>query len=116
MIREQWARLPFRLAPALVLAGALVLLITWYGSGEQVFPTTQLPYVLVGGGVGCGLVGFGASVYAAQRRRLDVRRLEDAVASIVVASDRLAAARLAGRPTRRRPAYGASKKGSPGRA
>lgn len=103
MIREQWARLPFRLAPALVLVGVVVLAVTWYGSGEQAFSTTQLPYVLVGGGVGCGLVGFGASIYAAQRRRLDLRRLEESVAGIVVACDRLAATRIERPRARRRP-------------
>lgn len=89
MRREQWVWLPIQMGVGAVLAGFVVILALFWGSGEQVSSTTQLPFVLVAGGTGLGLVLFGAGLINAQRQRMDRHRLEDAAARMLVAAARL---------------------------
>lgn len=87
---QQWLWLPLRLGVGCMVTGAGVIAVLWWGAGEQVVSYTQLPYALVAGGAGLGLVLFGAALCAVQRRRLGQRRLEDAIADVLVAAARLA--------------------------
>lgn len=96
MRREQWVWLPIQTGVGAVLAGFVVILALFWGSGEQVSSTTQLPFVLVAGGTGLGLVLFGAGLINAQRQRMDRQRLEDAAARMLVAAARLSRAQRRG--------------------
>lgn len=93
MTREQWAWLPVRMALVLLGAGAAVLVGMWWGSGNQRFVGTQLPYVVVACGIGLGLVAVAGALYTAHVTRLSRVRVEDAAARLLAAADRLAAAR-----------------------
>lgn len=87
--RQQWVWLPIQLGVLCVAAGFVVILVLFWGAGEQATSATQLPFVLVAGGVGLGLVLFGVALLKAQRQRLDEQRLEDAAARMLLAAARL---------------------------
>lgn len=97
MRREQWMWLPIRLGLAAIVAGGAVMGALWWGAGQEISAETQLPYVLVAGGAGLGLVLLGITLFTTQRRRIDQRRLEDAAAAMLTAAAKLAAARDASR-------------------
>ncbi|MBW3560958.1 MAG: hypothetical protein KY437_00505 [Actinobacteria bacterium] len=89
MTREHWVWLPIRLAIGCVAVGVAVILGLYWGSGEQISASTQLPFVLVAGGAGLGLVLFGVALFNTQRQRIDRQRLEDGAARMLVAAARL---------------------------
>lgn len=93
MSQEEWVWLTIRIGVAAVVGGLVVIAALFWGSGEQLSSRTQLPYVLVAGGAGVGLVFFGTALVNAQRRRLSQQRLEDAMAAVLVAAARVAAGR-----------------------
>lgn len=71
-----------RLAALLALAGAVTIVVTWYGSGDERTATTQLPYVLVALGLGLGCTCVAAALYVIARIRMVARRLERAAARL----------------------------------
>ena len=88
--QDVWTSAPFPLSAAAVLVAALAIVVTWWGAGEQATPSTQLPYVLVGGGVGVGGVVVAGALYAAQRKRLELAEADRAAARLLEAAARLA--------------------------
>ena len=95
-LRLQWDRYA---AWALIILGALVLLLGWLGISDTVYPAEQLPYILSGGIFGMFLLGIGAMLWLSadlrdEWRKLD--RLEEVLRSdgreVVVPSDLLSAA------------------------
>lgn len=97
MRREQWLWLPLRLGAVCVVAGLAVIGALFWFAGEEFTSATQLPFVLVAGGAGVGLVYFGLALFGAQRQRLDRQEVEDSVARMLRAAARLSHARRANR-------------------
>lgn len=95
MSAERWALLTIRLGVAGIVVGLGVIVALFWGSGEQATSGTQLPYVLVAGGAGVGLVLVGIAFVNAQRARLDRQRVEDAAAAMLLGAAKLSAARSA---------------------
>ncbi len=59
-VRLQRSRL---LAIALVVAGAVVLLVGWIGTASAVHAAQQLPFIISGGLGGVSLIGLGAAMW-----------------------------------------------------
>jgi hypothetical protein len=56
--------------------GFLVIIIGWFGVSGQALVAKQLPYLISGGLGGVALVGIGAAMISAERRRQDTGRIE----------------------------------------
>lgn len=93
MNARQWSHLPVRLGLLAIAVGGLTIIALWYGAGEQQFATTQLPYVLVAGGAGVGLIGLGTSIIKAQRERFESRAVANSAARVLLAAAQLRAIR-----------------------
>jgi hypothetical protein len=63
-----------RVAVVAWFAGAGVLAVTWWDSGDQGSSATQLPALLVALGAGLGLVVLGAALWSLDRSRARARR------------------------------------------
>jgi hypothetical protein len=59
-LRNQWDRVA---AWALVLLGALFLLLGWLGVSDAILTTEQLPYIISGGLGGVCCIGLGAVLW-----------------------------------------------------
>ena len=70
--RTQWDRVG---AVALVVAGAVALLIGWMGVSDALYPAAQIPYVVSGGLVGIFLVGVGGVLWLSADLRDEWREL-----------------------------------------
>lgn len=69
----------------LVAAGVIAIIVGWYGVSGQALVAKQLPYLISGGLLGVALVGIGAAMLSAERRRQDagrIERLEEMVADL----------------------------------
>jgi hypothetical protein len=73
-LKAQWDR---ALAVALVLLGALALLLGWLGIDDALYPGQQIPYVLSGGIGGLLAVGVGAVLWLSADLRDEWRKLDD---------------------------------------
>lgn len=83
----RWAATAVRPWAGWVLAavGVVVIIIGWYGVSGQALVAKQLPYLISGGLGGVALVGIGAAMISAERRRQDtgrIERLEEMVAEL----------------------------------
>lgn len=96
MTPEQWRLLPIRLGALCVVTGIVLIFGLNFLAGGQALALTQLPYALAAAGAGIGLVVLGLALSAAQRRRLDRLRVEEAAARLLVAAARLSEVRSAG--------------------
>lgn len=61
---------------ALAAVGVIVIIVGWYGVSGQALVAKQLPYLISGGLGGVALVGIGAAMISAERRRQDTGRIE----------------------------------------
>ena len=61
---------------ALVVAGAVTLLIGWFGVSRTPFPAEQIPYVLSAGVGGLFLLGTGAVLWLSADLRDEWRKLD----------------------------------------
>ena len=69
----------------LAAVGVIVIIVGWYGVSGQALVAKQLPYLISGGLGGVALVGIGAAMISAERRRQDtgrIERLEEMVAEL----------------------------------
>ena len=71
--KKQWDRLA---AVAAVAAGAIALLLGWFGASGEVNPAGQIPYVISGGLVGVFLLGLGATLWLSADLRDEWRKLD----------------------------------------
>ena len=60
----------------LAAVGVVVIIVGWYGVSGQALVAKQLPYLISGGLGGVALVGIGAAIISAERRRQDTGRIE----------------------------------------
>lgn len=74
----RWAATAVRPWAGWILAalGVVVIIIGWYGVSGQALVAKQLPYLISGGLGGVALVGIGAAMISAERRRQDTGRIE----------------------------------------
>jgi hypothetical protein len=73
-VKANWDR---ALAVALVLLGALALLLGWLGIDDALYPGQQIPYVLSGGIGGLFALGAGAVLWLSADLRDEWRKLDD---------------------------------------
>lgn len=99
LLRAHWDRVG---AWLLVVAGAVVLIVGWFGISRTAYPAEQIPYIISGGLVGVFLLGLGAMLWLSADLRDEWRalkaidrRLRELEESSGPPDDR-------GRPTRRR--------------
>lgn len=83
----RWAASAVRPWAGWILAavGVIVIIVGWYGVSGQALVAKQLPYLISGGLGGVALVGIGAAMISAERRRQDtgrIERLEEMVAEL----------------------------------
>ncbi|HUR77106.1 MAG TPA: hypothetical protein VMZ22_04095 [Acidimicrobiales bacterium] len=64
------------LAFVLLGAGALLLIVGWFGVSREVIVSKQIPYLVSGGLGGAFLLGLGALLLVTHELRLDNRRLQ----------------------------------------
>jgi hypothetical protein len=82
----QWDRAA---AWAFALAGAVVLLLGWFGVSRYAYPADQLPYIVSGGIGGLFLLGVGATLWLSADVRDEWRKLdliEDALRQLAESS------------------------------
>jgi hypothetical protein len=74
----KWAAGAVRPWAGWVLAGVgiIVIIVGWYGVSGEALVAKQLPYLISGGLGGVALVGIGAAMISAERRRQDTGRIE----------------------------------------
>jgi hypothetical protein len=72
-LRLQWDR---ALAWALVVAGAVALIIGWVGVSSTAYSAEQLPYIISGGIGGIFLLGVGATLWLSADLRDEWRKLD----------------------------------------
>ena len=60
----------------LAALGIIVIIVGWYGVSGEALVAKQLPYLISGGLGGVALVGIGAAMISAERRRQDTGRIE----------------------------------------
>jgi len=72
-LRLQWDR---TLAWALVVAGAVALIIGWVGVSSTAYSAEQLPYIISGGIGGIFLLGVGATLWLSADLRDEWRKLD----------------------------------------
>jgi hypothetical protein len=72
-LRLQWDR---TLAWALVVAGAVALIIGWVGVSGSAYSAEQLPYIISGGIGGIFLLGVGATLWLSADLRDEWRKLD----------------------------------------
>jgi hypothetical protein len=72
-LRLQWDR---TLAWALVVAGAVALIIGWVGVSGTAYSAQQLPYIISGGLGGIFLLGVGATLWLSADLRDEWRKLD----------------------------------------
>ena len=74
----KWAAGAVRPWAGWILAGVgiIVIIVGWYGVSGQALVAKQLPYLISGGLGGVALVGIGAAMLSAERRRQDTGRIE----------------------------------------
>jgi len=74
----RWAATAVRPWAGWILAavGIVVIIVGWYGVSGQALVAKQLPYLISGGLGGVALVGIGAAMISAERRRQDTGRIE----------------------------------------
>ena len=74
----KWAAGAVRPWAGWILAGVgiIVIIVGWYGVSGQALVAKQLPYLISGGLGGVALVGVGAAMISAERRRQDTGRIE----------------------------------------
>ena len=90
-LRLQWDR---TLAWALVVAGAVALIIGWVGVSGSAYSAEQLPYIISGGIGGIFLLGVGATLWLSADLRDEWRKLdciEDALRETQPHADEVAA-------------------------
>ena len=73
-IRNQWDRVG---AVLCVVAGAVALVVGWFGVSGTLDTAKQLPYVVSGAMVGLFLLGIGALLWLAADLRDEWRKLDD---------------------------------------
>lgn len=73
-IRNQWDRVG---AVLCVVAGAVALVVGWFGVSGTLDTAEQLPYVVSGAMVGLFLLGVGALLWLAADLRDEWRKLDD---------------------------------------
>jgi len=81
-LRLQWDR---ALAWALVVAGAVAIIVGWIGVSGSAFAAGQLPYIISGGIGGIFLLGVGATLWLSADLRDEWRKL-DCIEEALVAS------------------------------
>lgn len=89
---ENWRWLPIWLGGACIAAGAIVIAALFVASGREPTTLSQMPYVVVAGGGGLGLILFGTAACGSHRRRLEQRQIEDAAARMLQAAARVSRA------------------------
>jgi hypothetical protein len=74
----RWAAAAVRPWAGWILAGVgiVVIIVGWYGVSGEALVAKQLPYLISGGLGGVALVGIGAAMISAERRRQDTGRIE----------------------------------------
>ena len=72
-LQLQWDR---TLAWALVVAGAVALIVGWVGVSATAFSAEQLPYIISGGLGGIFLLGVGATLWLSADLRDEWRKLD----------------------------------------
>ena len=72
-LRAQWDRVA---AWVVIAAGAVALLLGWWGVSGSGFPAQQIPYVISGGMVGLFLVGLGGMLWLSADLRDEWRKLD----------------------------------------
>ena len=73
-LRAQWDRVA---AWVVIGAGAIALLLGWWGVSGAGFPAQQIPYVISGGMVGLFLVGLGGMLWLSADLRDEWRKLDE---------------------------------------
>jgi hypothetical protein len=73
-VRLQWDRIAAWVA---IGAGAIFLLVGWFGVSGTVLPSEQLPYIISGGLGGFFLLGIGALLWISADLRDEWRKLDD---------------------------------------
>ena len=72
-LKAQWDRVA---AWICVAAGAIVLVVGWFGVSGTAYPADQLPYILSGGVGGVFLLGLGATLWISADLRDEWRKLD----------------------------------------
>lgn len=98
--RTQWDRVG---AVALVIGGAVALLLGWIGVSGAVYPAAQIPYVVSGGLIGIFLVGVGGVLWLSADLRdewRELHRIEQHLAARPLDAEPVAPAATNGQPGR----------------
>ena len=74
LLRQQWDRVG---AWVLVAAGALCLIVGWWGASRRAYPAEQIPYVISGGVGGLFLLGLAVMLWCSADQRDEWRKLDD---------------------------------------
>lgn len=79
MRRQEWVRANWDRFGAwiCVAVGVLVLFLGWQGVSRQVYPASQLPYVISGGIGGALLIAFGATLLISADLRDEWQKLDE---------------------------------------
>ena len=73
-VRYQWDRVA---AWVLVVSGAAMLLVGWWGASRTAYPAEQLPYLLSGGAGGLFVLGVAVMLWCSADQRDEWRKLDD---------------------------------------
>ena len=84
MRRQDWLRANWDRVAAwsCVAASVLVLFVGWQGVSRQIYPASQLPYVISGGIGGALLLAFGATLLISADLRDEWQKLDEIAARL----------------------------------